>query len=124
MNRRCFLCAAISFIASKAIGKSWTQNAQYGDFWQAQPVVSCCGVGDAYAADYWEGRPDGSMDVWLNDGEEGQFSGQYYPIEGGTKFHVDREKIKYSPPNPTGHGILFVGQMGQVPYCYFPPGGA
>jgi hypothetical protein len=35
---------------------------------------------------------------------------------------VPNTKIKWGSGNPTGHGIIFIGDLGQV-LCYLPPGG-
>jgi hypothetical protein len=43
-------------------------------------------------------------------------------IENGKRVTVPNTKIKWDRGNPTGHGIIFLGDGGEV-YCYLPPGG-
>jgi hypothetical protein len=39
-----------------------------------------------------------------------------------TRIPVPNNKMKWDEGNPTGHGIIFIGNGGQV-YCYVTPGG-
>lgn len=92
-----------------------------------QPMVSCCGWGDAYYADIVETeqatgalvavitdtRPDSFV---LSDGRT--INRLHIPV--GTKFVVPKYKIRRSPiPNPTGHTIIFIGAQLNV-LCYEP----
>jgi hypothetical protein len=92
---------------------------------------SCCGYGDAYAADLYEKHPDGSYTAVITDG-----SAITYPdgsirayIANGTKVEVPKERV--NPPkdgNPTGHGVLFLSTYEQAimnVFCFvLPPMGS
>jgi hypothetical protein len=43
-------------------------------------------------------------------------------MANGTRIHVPNSKMKCDRDNPTGHGVIFIGNQGQV-YCYIAPGG-
>src|SRR5229473_3250490 len=43
-------------------------------------------------------------------------------IPEGTRISVPKNKVKWDNGNPTGHGIIFIGNAGQT-YCYVTPGG-
>jgi hypothetical protein len=43
-------------------------------------------------------------------------------IPEGTRISVPKNKVKWDNGNPTGHGIMFIGNAGQI-YCYVTPGG-
>jgi hypothetical protein len=43
-------------------------------------------------------------------------------IPEGTRISVPKNKVKWDNGNPTGHGIIFIGNAGQI-YCYVTPGG-
>lgn len=77
------------------------------------PMVSCCGESDAYEADDFEAEGDHYVAI-ITDGRG--------VIPDGTRFNIPNGKIKFDSNNPTGHGILFMGQGGQI-YCYLPPSG-
>jgi hypothetical protein len=43
-------------------------------------------------------------------------------IQNGSRISVPNAKMKWDKGNPTGHGIIFIGDRGQI-YCYVTPGG-
>lgn len=92
--------------------REWFQSLMQPD----NPAVSCCGEADAYEADTFEVEGDHYIAI-ITDGKG--------VIPSGTRVPVPNNKMKWDakPPNPTGHGIIFIGSSGQV-YCYVTPSGA
>jgi hypothetical protein len=89
--------------------RQWFQNLMQPD----NKYLSCCGEADAYEADSFEVKGDQYVAI-ITDGKG--------VIPNGTRVPVPNEKMKWDEGNPTGHGILFIGNGGQV-YCYVTPGG-
>jgi hypothetical protein len=89
--------------------RQWFQKLMQPD----NPVMSCCGEADAFEADSFEVRGDQYVAIITNG--KGV-------IPEGTKILVPNNKMKWDDGNPTGHGIIFIGNGGQV-YCYVAPGG-
>jgi hypothetical protein len=89
--------------------RQWFQRLMQPD----NPVVSCCGEADAFEADSFEVQGDQYVAIITN--------GKGI-IPEGTKIPVPGNKVKWDDGNPTGHGIIFIGNAGQV-YCYVTPGG-
>lgn len=75
------------------------------------PQVSCCGESDAFEADDFEAHGDHYVAI-ITDGRG--------VIPDGTRIEVPNAKMKWDKGNPTGHGIIFMGQGGQI-YCYVTP---
>jgi hypothetical protein len=92
--------------------RAWFQSLMQPD----NPAQSCCGEADAFEADTFEVQGDHYVAV-ITDGKG--------ILPSGTRIPVPNKKMKWdgTPPNPTGHGIIFIGSGGQV-YCYVAPGGA
>jgi hypothetical protein len=89
--------------------RQWFQRLMQPD----NPVMSCCGEADAFEADSFEVQGDQYVAIITNG--KGV-------IPEGTKIPVPNNKLKWDDGNPTGHGIIFIGNAGQV-YCYVTPGG-
>jgi hypothetical protein len=89
--------------------REWFQNLRQPD----HPRVSCCGEADAFEADTFEVEGDHYVAI-ITDGKG--------VIANGTRIAVPNSKIKFDKGNPTGHGIIFIGDRGQL-YCYVTPGG-
>ena len=89
--------------------RQWFQKLMQPD----NPVMSCCGEADAFEADSFEVRDDQYVAIITN--------GKGI-IPEGTRIPVPNHKMKWDEGNPTGHGIIFIGNAGQV-YCYVTPGG-
>jgi hypothetical protein len=89
--------------------RQWFQRLMQPD----NPVMSCCGEADAFEADSFENSGDHYVAIITNG--KGL-------IPEGTRIPVPNNKIKWEEGNPTGHGIIFIGNGGQV-YCYVTPGG-
>ena len=89
--------------------RQWFQRLMQPD----NPVMSCCGEADAFEADSFEVQDDQYVAIITNG--KGV-------IPEGTKIPVPNNKLKWDDGNPTGHGIIFIGNAGQV-YCYVTPGG-
>lgn len=78
-----------------------------------KPRVSCCGEADAFEADSSETEGDHYVAI-ITDGKG--------TIAEGTRIPVLNHKMKWDQGNPTGHGIIFIGNGGRV-FCYVTPGG-
>jgi hypothetical protein len=89
--------------------RQWFQSLKQPD----HPRVSCCGEADAYEADNFEVEGDHYVAI-ITDGRG--------VLPSGTRIPVPNAKMKWDAGNPTGHGIIFIGNAGQV-YCYVTPGG-
>jgi hypothetical protein len=86
----------------------------YRDLMQPDnPFMSCCGEADAFEADTFEIDGDHYIAI-ITDGKG--------ILPPGTRITVPNQKMKWDRGNPTGHGIIFIGNQGQV-YCYVAPGG-
>ena len=89
--------------------RQWFQSLKQPD----HPRVSCCGEADAFEADSFEVEGDHYIAI-ITDGKG--------ILPNGTRIPVPNAKMKWDAGNPTGHGIIFIGNAGQV-YCYVTPGG-
>ncbi len=89
--------------------REWFQSLMQPD----NPYMSCCGEADAFEADTFEVDGDHYVAV-ITDGKG--------VLPSGTRIVVPNQKMKWDRGNPTGHGIIFIGNQGQV-YCYVAPGG-
>jgi hypothetical protein len=89
--------------------REWFQSLRQPD----HPRVSCCGEADAFEADNFEAEDDHYVAIITNG--KGV-------IPNGTRIAVPNRKMKFDSGNPTGHGIIFIGNQGQI-YCYVTPGG-
>src|SRR5258708_5003803 len=85
--------------------RQWFQKLMRPD----NPVMSCYGEANVFEADSFEIRSD-------------QYVAIIRIIPEGTRISVPNNKVKWDNGNPTGHGIIFMGNAGQV-YCYVTPGG-
>jgi hypothetical protein len=90
--------------------REWFQNLKQPD----HPRLSCCGEADAFEADSFEEEGDHYVAI-ITDGKG--------VIPNGTRISVPNSKMKWDKGNPTGHGIIFIGDRGQL-YCYVTPGGS
>jgi hypothetical protein len=84
------------------------------------PHLPCCGLADGYWADSYE--VNGNQYVAIITDERDDKPLRRPHIENGKRLAVPNTKIKWGSGNPTGHGIIFIGDLGQV-LCYLPPGG-
>jgi hypothetical protein len=90
--------------------REWFEGLRQPD----HPRISCCGEADAFEADTFEAEGDHYVAIITNG--KGV-------IPNGTRISVPNTKMKWDRGNPTGHGIIFIGDRGQI-YCYVTPGGA
>jgi hypothetical protein len=95
--------------------RQWFQKLMQPD----NPYQSCCGEADAYQADSFEVEGDHYVAI-ITDGSGDPSVGKP-AIPNGTRIPVPNHKMKWDDGNPTGHGILFIGNGGV--YCYITPGG-
>ena|SRR5436190_14480539 len=96
--------------------RQWFQSLMQSD----NPRYSCCGEADAYIADSFEVDGDHYVAI-ITDGSGDPRHGKP-PIPNGTKISVPNHKMKWDEGNPTGHGIIFIGN-GKDVFCYIAPGG-
>jgi hypothetical protein len=130
------LLAAVSSCTPTTAPAAGWENADpaVADWFNLRAVRSCCGEGDAYEGDFFVDA-DGGLLVDVTPIEEkchtlkGEFDdgGAYtnttcrQAIPPGFKVKVPADKIMYAPPNPTGHGVIFLRQGNLEPICYFLP---
>ena len=107
--------------------RQWFQELKQPDY----PTSSCCGVADAYWADSYEVSEHGEYVAIITDErDDAKLTRPHIPV--GTKIVVPNAKIKWDKGNPTGHGIIFVANVGDpegttdgwMVFCYLPPMGA
>ena len=96
--------------------RQWFNGLMRPDY----PHLTCCGLADAYWADSYEVKGDQYVAI-ITDTRDDIALGRPH-IENGKRVAVPNTKIKWDRGNPTGHGIIFIGNGGEV-YCYLPPGG-
>src|SRR5499427_7593390 len=96
--------------------RAWFQKLMQPDL----PTMSCCGEADAYWADSFEVDGDRYVAIITDERPDGPLGRPHRA--SGEKIVVPNHKIKWDDGNATGHGIIFIGQGGQV-YCHVPPGG-
>ena len=96
--------------------RQWFNGLMRPDY----PNLTCCGLTDAYWADSYEVKGDQYVAI-ITDTRDDRPLGRPH-IEHGKRVSVPNTKIKWDRGNPTGHGIIFIGNGGEV-YCYLPPGG-
>jgi hypothetical protein len=89
--------------------RRWFQSLMQPD----HPRLSCCGEADAFEADQFEVEGDHYVAI-ITDGRG--------LMANGTRIPIPNEKMKFDNGNPTGHGIIFIGDEGQI-YCYVTPSG-
>lgn len=94
---------------SPAQVRQWFQSLMQPD----NPYMSCCGEADAFEADTFEIEGDHYVAI-ITDGKG--------VLPPGTRIPVPIQKMKWDAGNPTGHGIIFIGNARQL-YCYVAPGG-
>jgi hypothetical protein len=90
--------------------REWFQSLRQPD----HPRISCCGEADAFEADIFEAEGDHYVAI-ITDGKG--------VIQNGSRISVPNAKMKWDKGNPTGHGIIFIGDRGQI-FCYVTPGGS
>lgn len=123
----CALC--FLFILSPALARDfgqWQHQDPDRSAWfkrQMQPDnpgVPCCGVADAYEADEFVMDGDQYFAVITDTRDDAPLMRPHIPP--GTRIYIPPHKMKRNnhDPNPTGHGIVFIGASGIV-FCYYPP---
>lgn len=118
-----------SWAADSGLYDPQRMNEQDQVIWrwfQEQAVRSCCAEADAFEADDFE-RKDGHYVAVITNGEANKWRAG---LPNGFRILVPDSQIRWSPRNPTGHGVIFIraGWNANDPasifvYCYFPPGG-
>lgn len=127
-----FVIAAVilgAVIAAHARGDGWEDTPPAVRQWFQSlmqpdaPTISCCGEADAYYADEFEVEGDHYVAIVTDTRPDVFRNGTTRPhIEPGTRVRIPNGKMKWDAGNPTGHGIVFIGNRDQL-YCYVAPGG-
>ena len=91
--------------------REWFQSLMQPDNSSIYEAVAV--EADAFEADTFEVDGDHYVAI-ITDGKG--------VLPTGTKIQVPNQKMKWDRGNPTGHGIIFIGNQGQI-YCYVAPGG-
>lgn len=161
--------AALAVATHKAPAAEWSTDPVIRKFFRSlvrpdNAYQSCCGEADSYFADQFEVDSNGDYIAIITDDREdevpadnlnpsvsedgvdteppGPHMRQHRAI--GARVHVPAERVGCTKPNITGHGLLFMPQMGKslqdgstgdgidhslydgkgdpiIPYCYCPP---
>jgi hypothetical protein len=116
-----FALALLSLPATAKDNGQWSTYPEATRKWFRElvppglPAISCCGEADAYEADLFDSE-NGHLVAIITDGRG--------VIPNGTRIAVpEKAKIRREQGNPTGHGIIFIGDTMEI-YCYVSPGGA
>lgn len=101
-------------------------DRQVFSWFQEAPVRSCCGEADAFEADDFD-QKDGHFVAIVTDGKPNNWRPG---LPEGTRIQVPNAQIRWTPRNPTGHGVLFIRRgwnsadpSSIIVFCYFPPSG-
>jgi hypothetical protein len=97
--------------------RKWFRELRQPD----NPSRACCGESDAYWADSYEVKDNQYIAIITDERDDEPFQRPH--IENGKRFVVPNNKIKWGSGNPTGHGIIFIGERSGEVLCYLPPGG-
>lgn len=130
---RLLLVAALVAVSAPAWAENWydkgKSQAQRDAIaaWFATPVVAgCCKESDAFEADDFERGGDHYVAV-ITDGEPNEWRPG---LRTGIRIPVPNSQIKWAPPNPSGHGVIFLRRgwdendpLSIYVYCFFPPAG-
>ena len=126
-------------LAGPAHAAGWSDDPQMQKWFNEAPVQKCCSLADGFEADLFENTRDGG--VWViitDDGAPVCWDSLDYSEDDGAgelvhscrrdlpdqrRFYVTDDQIRWAPPNPTGHGVLFIDHNDKV-LCYFWPSGA
>jgi hypothetical protein len=123
-------CAAVAyvwfFLTSIAWAEGWdTDDPDLASWFATSVVHACCDQKDAYLADGVDGDGENIIAI-ITDGSANERYGKP-AIPNGTRIIVPRDRMKFSPPVPGGHAVIFLSKDNRPPelrtvYCYFPKG--
>ncbi len=132
----------LSAIIARSAG--WSDNPKVQEWFQSAPVHQCCASADGFLADEYErvrpgeqGHTEGGVIAHITDNDSDPPCWEWYDQDDDTRgitcrrkvptrrdYFVSESLIVYMPPNPTGHGVLFLDNGEGTPRCYFLPSGA
>ncbi len=155
------VAVGLAIAVHNANSHEWSSDPETSDWFHTlmqpdNPNVSCCGFADSYLADQFEVDDNGDYIAIITDERDDNIpddvihpsvSDEDYDSDPrvrqhravGTRIHVPHLKVGCTKPNPTGHGVLFMPEMGKslqdgidhsiydadgdpiIPYCYCPP---
>jgi len=133
-------CLAFAIgLVCRAYAAGWSDDPQMQKWFNEAPVKKCCSLADGFEADLFENTRDGGVWVIITDsGDPVCWDSLDYSEDDGAgelvhscrrdlpdqrRFYVTNDQIRWTPPNPTGHGVLFIDYQNKV-LCYFWPSGA
>jgi hypothetical protein len=121
----------------------WSDNPKVQEWLKSAPVHTCCAMADGFLADEYdrvrpgEGHTEGGVIAHITDDDSDPPCWEWHNDEDDTRgttcrrkvpqqrdYFVPESSIVYAPPNPTGHGVLFLNNGAGAPRCYFLPSGA
>jgi hypothetical protein len=133
-----FFVLMFGFLVGIAHGAGWSRDPAMQKWFSEAPVAKCCSLADGFEADLFDDTRDGGIWVFITetdadepvcwesrDYSQDDGAGELVhscrkPLPDQRRFYVTNDKIRWSPPNPTGHGVLFIGYYNEV-LCYFLP---
>jgi hypothetical protein len=108
-----------------ANSEGWdTSDPDLASWFATNVVKMCCDQRDAYLADEVDGDGENIIAV-ITDGSANPTYAKP-AIPNGTRIVIPRDRIRYSPPVPGGHAVVFLMKDYSKPpeqrfvYCYFP----
>jgi len=128
----------------RAHAGGWSENPKVQEWFQSAPVHSCCAMADGFLADEYDrvrpgegGHTEGGVIAHITDNNNDPPCWEWYDEDSDTRgttcrrkvpeqlnYFVPESLIVHMPPNPTGHGVLFLNNGAGDPRCYFLPSGA
>lgn len=115
-----------TLMPAPAHAEGWdTDDPDLASWFATQVVKHCCDQKDAYLADGIDGDGDNIIAI-ITDGAANPTYGKP-AIPNGTRIVVPRDRMKFDPPVPGGHAVIFLSKDDRPPeqrtvYCYFPKG--
>lgn len=104
--------SALAHDAERPEFQEWYESLKMPD----NPLVPCCGIGDAYFADVVRVR-DGKTYAVITDDRPDRPLNMRHHVPVGTEIEVPKEKLKWDAGNPTGHVVIFLN-VNNVALCY------
>lgn len=131
-------------LGMRAHAGGWSDNPKVQEWFQSAPVHTCCAMADGFLADEYDrvrpgegGHAEGGVIAHITDNDTDPPCWKWKDDEDGTSgttcrrkvpqqldYFVPESSIVYMPPNPTGHGVLFLNNGDGGTRCYFLPSGA
>lgn len=108
-----------------APAEGWdTDDPDLASWFATQVVRFCCDQKDAYLADEVDGDGENVIAIITDGSANPKYSKPAIP--NGTRIVVPRDHMKFDPPVPGGHAVIFLSKDQSIPpeqrtvFCYFP----